>query len=229
MARAVRKVSRATTKDQKKESKINKKLIIIIMSIVLVIGIGLGVGLGVYFGTKTEDTYVSDKIYFNEPVSIDATHSVTFNKENHQAIKRYLDSGNYAEDMFIFVYDGSAFYADEKDVDHYNKDYEELIQRLAHLQYTIDEAKASGKNVELYVVDVAVDNYVNVDILLDSTFGSLYSDEEALYEPAFIYFKSGEYKQKVEIEEKEHIISTANWADVLSSSILYAMNYIKTL
>ncbi|MDE5545867.1 MAG: hypothetical protein K2I88_00225 [Anaeroplasmataceae bacterium] len=234
MARAVRKVSRATTKDQKKESKINKKWLIIILSIVLVIGIGLGVGLGVYFGTKKDNTYVSDKVYFNEEVLVDNENKIKFNKENYQTIVRHLDRGDNAEDIFIFVYDGKAYYADEKDEDHYNKDYAELITRLAQLQLEVDKAKAKGVSVELYVVDVSVDSATNVSILMDSTFGGLYSEDALSYEPAFIYIKDGKYQQKIEYEDEEtgkqsHIISTKSWTDVFNSSIRYAMNYLKTL
>ncbi|MDE6656723.1 MAG: hypothetical protein K2J85_07015 [Anaeroplasmataceae bacterium] len=234
MARAVRKVSRATTKNQKKESKINKKWLIIILSVVLVIGIGLGVGLGVYFSNQEEEKYVSDKVYFNEEISVDDEHKVSFNKENYQAIVRYLDRGNYAEDIFIFVYDGKAFYADELDEDNYNEDYVKLITRVAQLQYEVDKAKEKGISIELYIVDVSVDSNTNVDIFSDSNFGGLYTDDRLSYEPAFIYIKSGDYQQKVEYEDESgvkqsHTISTASWTDVLSSSIRYAMNYINTL
>lgn len=234
MARAVRKVSRATTKDQKKESNINKKWIILIVSLILIIGIGLGVGLGVYYGTKKDNTYVSDKVYFNEEVLVDAENKIRFNKENYQSIVRYLNRGDNAEDILIFVYDGNAYYADEKDEEHYNKDYVELITRLAQLQLEVDRAKAKGVSIELYIVDVAVDNSVNSDILFDSAFGGFYSDDAANYNPAFIYLKDGKYQQKVEYEDSEngkqsHIISTSSWTDVLNSSIRYAMNYIKTL
>lgn len=234
MARAVRKVSRATTKDQKKESRINKKWLIISLSIVLAILIGVGVGLGVYFGTKKDNTYVSDKIYFNEEVLVDGESKIKFNKENYQAIVRYLDRGNNAEEIFIFVYDGSAYYADEKDEDNYKKIYAELITRMAHLQLEVDRAKAKGVSIELYVVDVSVDYAVNADILTDSKFGGLYANEEMNYEPAFIYLKDGKYQEKVEYEDADgnkqsHIISEKNIDSVYNSSIYYAMNYIKTL
>lgn len=238
MARSVRKVSRVTTKDQKKERKLNKKFLIILCSICLVIGIALGVGLGVYYGTKTDDTtYVSDKVYFNEPTKDTTGHEVVFNKDNYQSIKRYIKDGikdkegnkNNLEDIFIFVYDGSAFFADEKDENNYNEDYVKLITRLADLQYHVDQAKAAGVMLELYVVDVSVDSETNVDILMDSQFGSFYSEDEEYYNPAFIYIKGDQFKSKVEYEEESHTISTSDWKDVLSSSILYAINYIDYL
>ncbi len=237
MARSVRKVSRVTTKDQQKERKLNKKILIIICAVLLV-AIGLGVGLGVYFGTKGNDsTYVSDKIYFNEPTKDTAGHEVVFNKDNYQSIKRYIKDGikdkdgnkNNLEDIFIFVYDGSAFFADEKDENNYNENYVKLITRLADLQYQVDQAKAAGLLLELYVVDVSVDLETNVDILMDSSFGSFYSDDEEFYEPAFIYIKGDQFKSKVEYNEESHTISTSDWEDVLSSSILYAINYIEYL
>ncbi|MDE6408396.1 MAG: hypothetical protein K2K50_07330, partial [Anaeroplasmataceae bacterium] len=176
----------------------------------------------------------SNKVYFNEEVLVDNENKIKFNKENYQAIVRHLDRGDNAEEIFIFVYDGKAFYADEEDEKNYNKDYVELITRLAQLQLEVDKAKAKGVSIELYVVDVAVDNATNADILMDSVFGRLYSDDALNYEPAFIYIKDGKYQQKVEYEDADagkqsHIISTSSWTDVLNSSIRYAMNYIKTL
>lgn len=233
LARAVRKVSRTTTRNQKKESRINKKWLIICLSAILLIGIGLGVGLGIYFGTKGESTYVSDKVYFNEEVTVN-NEKVTFNKENYQSILRYLDKGNNQEAIFIFVYDGNAFYADEKDEDNYDKDYVVLINRLAQLQLEVNKAKAKGASIELYVIDVAVDSAVNAGIFSDSTFGGLISDDQVTYEPAFIYLKDGKYQQKIEYEtdlnnKESHTISTATWTDISSSSIKYAINYIQTL
>lgn len=233
MARSVRKVSRVNTKNQKKESKFNKKLLIIIVSVVLLICIGLGVGLGIYFGTKTDDTYVSDKIYFNEETRDTEGHIVTFNKDNYLAIERYIKNGDI-ENVFIFVYDGNAFYADEKDEDHYNEDYVKLITRLADLQYTVNQAKDRGVDLEFYIVDVAVNNSTNAGILYDSQFGSLLTEDQSSYEPAFIYIKGEQFQQKVEYEDENgnkqsHTISTSSWTEVLNSSILYAINYIKTL
>lgn len=229
MARSVRKVSRAKTRDQKKESRINKKWLIIICSVLLVIAVGLGVGLGLYYGNKKDDTYVSDKIYFNEEVSIDENHKVSFNKDNYQTIVRHMDKGDLEEEVFIFVYDGNAFYADEKDEEHYNKDYVELITRIAQLQYNVDQAKAAGINIEFYIVDVAVDSATNVGIFSDSNFGSFYSEDMLNYEPAFIYMKNQTYQQKIEYGDESHIISTKSWTDVLNSSIRYAINYIESL
>ncbi len=233
MARSVRKVSRANTKNQKKENKLNKKWLIAIVTIVVLIGIGLGVGLGVYFGMKDDDTYVSDKIYFNEETLDNAGHTVKFNKENYMAIDRYINNGNI-ENIFIFTYDGNAFYADEKDEDNYNEDYAKLITRLADLQYSVDQAKQRGVDLELYVVDVTVNSATNSGILYDDLFGSLLSEDQSSYEPAFIYMKGDQFQSKVEYEDEDgikqsHKISTSSWTEVLNSSILYAINYIKTL
>ena len=82
LARSVRKVSRSNTKNQKKEYKFNKKLFIIILTVVVLIGVGLGVGLGIYYGTKEDEAYVSDKIYFHEETKDTEGHTVKFNKEN---------------------------------------------------------------------------------------------------------------------------------------------------
>ncbi len=233
LARSVRKVSRSNTNNQKKEYKFNKKLFIIILTVVVLIGVGLGVGLGIYYGTKEDEAYVSDKIYFHEETKDTEGHTVKFNKENYLSIERYIKNGDI-ENTFIFVYDGNAFYADEKDEDNYNEDYVKLITRLADLQYTVDQAKDRGVDLELYVVDATVNSSTNAGILYDSQFGALLSEDQASYEPAFIYVKGEQFQQKVEYKDENgttqsHIISTSSWTEVLNSSILYAINYIKTL
>ena len=223
MARAVRKVSRTSTKNQKKESSINKKWIIII-SAILVVLIGLGVGLGVYFGTRTEEVYVSDKIYFTEATkTTDGEHEVEFTKENYQTISRYIKKGNDINHIFIFTYNGSAFYADEEDEDNYNEDYVTLITRLADLQYQVDLAKKSGVIIDFYIVDTSVDNQVNSGILTDATYGNLGSSSVA-----FIYLHEGEFMDKLEDTDKS-MISTSDLNDILSTTINNAINYIKSL
>lgn len=229
LARAVRKVSRANTKAQKKDKKLSKKWIISIVSVVLLICIGVGVGLGVYYTNQPEEAYISDKIYFSEPIKDTNGNEVTFNKENYQAIQRYIDKGTISEHTFIFVYDGSAYYADEQDEDTYNKDYVELMTRLADLQYTVNTAKAAGQSVELYVVDVHVDSAVNAGILSDSSFGSLVSEDKVSYEPAFIYIEGDQFKAEVEYDGQTHKISTSVWTDVFNSSIRFAINFINSL
>ena len=70
MARAVRKVSRVSTKNQKKEG-LNKKLIAIISAIVVVL-LGVAVGLIVYFTTQNEE-YVSFAKTIIIPSNIDVS------------------------------------------------------------------------------------------------------------------------------------------------------------
>lgn len=232
MARAVRKVSRTSTKNQKKESSFNLKWFIITLVAVLVIG--LGVGLGVYFGTRGEEEYVSDKIYF-----VDATktsngeNEVTFTKENYQTIVRYINSGNNIDNIFIFTYDGNAFYADPEDADNYNEDYDTLITRLADLQYAVNQAKEKGVIIDLYIVDVSVDSSVNVGIVSDSDFGALNSGSGDIYSPTFIYMSEGDFKSDVTYTldgtEVTRPVSTGDWEEILSSSIGYAINFINSL
>ncbi len=233
MARAVRKVSRANTKDQRKERKISKKWLITIISTVVLLVVGLGVGLGLYYGLNKDNTYVSDKIYFNEPTLDSNGNEVTFNKENYQAISRYINSGDGHENIFIFVYDGSAFYADEKDEDNFQSEYVELIKRVADFQYNVNQAKARGVDIEFYIVDVHVDNATNAGILSDPLYGSLYSEDSLSYPPAFIYVKGDQFQEKVEYEEdgkmQSYIVSTKSWTDVYNSSIRFAINYINSL
>ncbi|HIT50438.1 MAG TPA: hypothetical protein IAD46_05365 [Candidatus Pelethenecus faecipullorum] len=232
MARAVRKVSRASTKNQKKETKLSKNAVIAIIVTIALIVIGLSVGLGLYFGLKADDDYVSDKIYFTDPVLTTDGKEVTFVKENYQTLKRYIDEDK-VEHMFVFAYDGSAFYADEKDEDHYNKDYTTLITRLADLQYEINEAKQRGVNIELFIVDVDVDSSVNEGILSDELFGALCSESQDTYTPVFCYNQEGEYKSTVTIQQdgssRERTISTSMMVEIISTTIPNSILYIDGL
>ena len=132
MARAVRKVSRVSTKNQKKEG-LNKKLIAIISAIVVVL-LGVAVGLIVYFTTQEDEAYVSEKVYFIEETygTNQEAGKVTFVKENYYSIVRKIENEEINEHVFIFAYDGSAFFADELDEENYElygKDYETLMTR----------------------------------------------------------------------------------------------------
>lgn len=223
MARAVRKVLRTSTKNQKKEHFIKKKWIIIIACVVLVL-IGVGVGLGVYFGTRTEEVYQSDKVYFIDTAKTsDGQNEVTFNKENYQTLCRILEKQNDIDNIFIFTYDGSAFYGDEKDEDNYNEDYDTLIARLADLQYEVNQAKERGIIVDLYIVDTDVDGQINAGIYTDSVFGSLSSSNGA---PTFIYLFEGDFKDKLEDVDKS-MISTNDMNEILNTTINNAINYLK--
>ncbi len=230
MARSVRKVSRVNTKNQKKENRINKKWLTVIISCIVLVLIGLGVGLGVYYGTKdNEEVYVSEKVYFNETTKTsNGQNEVTFNKDNYQALKRYIDEGNI-EHMFVFMYDGSAFYADKEDEDHYDEEYSKLITRIADLQYAVNEAKAKEVNIELYVVDVHVDKGINSGIFSDELFGALQTDDSEGYTPALVYLNDGKYKEELEYEDTKYNMEVSDWKDINTSTILYATNYIATL
>lgn len=228
MARTVRKVSRTSTKNQQKESKLSKKWWIVIASTVGAVVLGLAIFLIVYFATQ-EDEYISDKVYFNEVVENSNGNEVSFIKDNYQTLIRYIEAEKY-DHLLVFAYDGNAFYADEE-ADNYNEEYDNLITYLADLQYEVNVAKENGVNIELFIVDVSIDNYSNVDILLDTTyFGGLYSSEQTIYTPALIYNQEGEFMSDVEIDEKSYIISTAAEKTILSPSFINnAINYIKTL
>ena len=172
MARAVRKVSRVSTKNQKKEG-LNKKLIAIISAIVVVL-LGVAVGLIVYFTTQEEE-YVSEKVYFVEETygTNQEAGSVTFVKENYYNIVRQIENEKINEHVFIFAYDGSAFFADSEDEENYElygKDYETLITRVADLQLAVNAATAIEKGIDvvLYIVDVNVDNGVNAALMTDA-------------------------------------------------------------
>lgn len=228
MARSVRKVSRASTKNQQKERKLSKKWWIVIASSIAAVVVGVTVGLIVYFATQEEE-YVSDVVYFAEPVKSTSGTEVDFIKENHQTLVRYLKAETL-EHMLVFAYDGAAFYADPLDEDVYNKQYTTLITRLADVQLKVNEAKAAGVNIELYVVDVNVDSRINVDIMYDTDyFGGLYSSNQTTFAPAFFYNLEGEFQTTVEIGGKDVTISTKSLDEILNSSIINTMNYINDL
>lgn len=228
MARSVRKVSRVSTKNQQKEKILSKKWWIIISSVIAAIIIGVGVGLGIYYATLEEE-YVSDKIYFAEPVEISEGVEVEFTKENYQSLVRYLKAEK-VEHLLVFVYDGAAFYGDSLDEENYDKRYTTIVERLANLQAEVNSAKAAGISIELYIVDVNVDSRVNADIMYDSTyFGGLYTESQETFQPAFIYNHEGEYQSTVEISERDMTISTSSLDTILNSSISNAINYIKSL
>ena len=226
LARTVRKVSRASTKNQQKE-KLSKKWWIVIASAIAAIVIGVTVGLIVYYATLEEE-YVSDVTYFNEPVENSHGVEVEFTKENYQTLVRYLKAEK-VEHMLVFAYDGTAFYADEKD-EIINEKYTTIITRLADLQTEVNAAKEAGVSIELYIVDVNVDSKINADIMFDTDyFGGLYSSSQNQYSPAFFYNNEGEYQATVEINEKDMTISTGEFSTIYNSSIINAINYVKSL
>lgn len=230
MARSVRKVSRQSTKNQKKEINVNKKWLIAIVSIVILAVVGLGVGLGIYYGTKGNDeTYVSDKIYFVDPIKTSTGEEVSgFNKENYQALNRYISDeyGTTMEHRFIFVYDGANFYADEEDEDNYDEEYTKLCTRIADLQKAVNEAKAAGIDVELYIIDTNVDGGTNSEIKSDSNYGAL--GEETNY-PLFIYMHNNEYKETFEDKKNKISVGGDDWHDIIVSSIPYTLEYLNDL
>ena len=238
MARAVRKVSRVSTKNQKKEG-LNKKLIAIISAIVVVL-LGVAVGLIVYFTTQEEE-YVSEKVYFvEETYGTNQEASVTFVKENYYNIVRQIENEKINEHVFIFAYDGSAFFADSEDEENYElygKDYETLITRVADLQLAVNAAnKEKGIDVVLYIVDVNVDNGVNAALMTDAAnlhedgFSAFYSsaDESTVFEPAFFYLHEGEVKKNIDAESKK-LVSTNKMSTIMSTSIKNSINFLKSL
>lgn len=237
MARAVRKVSRVSTKNQKKEG-LNKKLIAIISAIVVVL-LGVAVGLIVYFTTQEEE-YVSEKVYFvEETYGTNQETSVTFVKENYYNIVRQIENEKINEHVFIFAYDGSAFFADSEDEENYElygKDYETLITRVADLQLAVNAAKEKGIDVVLYIVDVNVDNGVNAALMTDAAnlhedgFSAFYSsaDESTVFEPAFFYLHEGEVKKNIDAESKK-LVSTNKMSTIMSTSIKNSINFLKSL
>ena len=239
MARAVRKVSRVSTKNQKKEG-LNKKLIAIISAIVVVL-LGVAVGLIVYFTTQEDEAYVSEKVYFIEETygTNQEAGKVTFVKENYYSIVRKIENEEINEHVFIFAYDGSAFFADELDEENYElygKDYETLITRVADLQLAVNEAVAEGIDVVLYIVDVNVDNQVNAGLMTDAAglheegFGTFYTsyDESTKFEPALFYLFEGEVKKNIDADNKK-LVTTNKMSTIMSTSIKNSINFLKSL
>ena len=236
MARAVRKVSRVSTKNQKKEG-LNKKLIAIISAIVVVL-LGVAVGLIVYFTTQEDEAYVSDKVYFIEETygTNQEAGKVTFVKENYYSIVRQIENEEINEHVFIFAYDGSAFFADSLDEENYDNNYETLITRIADLQLAVNEAAANGIHVVLYIVDVNVDNKVNAGLMTDAAglhedgFGSFYTsyDESTTFEPALFYLYEGEVKKNIDADNKK-LVTANKISTILSTSIKNSINFLKSL
>ena len=234
MARAVRKVSRVSTKNQKKEG-LNKKLIAIISAIAAVVVIA-AVSLIVYFTTKEDEVYVSEKVYFvgeTYGTNKDAG-TVTFEKENYYNIVRKIQNQEIQEHVFIFAYDGSAFYADEEDEANYNKDYEKLIATIADLQLAINAL--NNTDVVLYVIDVNVNDRVNAALMTDAAnlhedgFAAFYSStEDTVFEPAFFYLHEGEVKKNFKIDGKKLLVSTSKMGTILSTSIYNTLNFLPTI
>ena len=241
MARAVRKVSRVSTKNQKKEG-LNKKLIAIISAIAVVI-LGVAVGLIVYFTTQN-DEYVSEKVYFIEETygTNESAGSVTFVKENYYNIVRKIENDEINEHVFIFAYDGNNFFADEEYVNQFEdaeynaqlkiyNEYVTLIKRVADLQIAINASKEAGVDVVLYIVDISVDNGVNAGVMLDSAhlneegFAPLYSSVEDNVEPAIFYLHEGVVKEKFENGK----LATTKSLSKIASAINNAVNVLKSL
>ena len=243
MARAVRKVSRVSTKNQKKEG-LNKNLIAIISAIALVV-LGVAVGLIVYFATQDEE-YVSEKVYFIEETygTNESAGSVTFVKENYYNIVRMVENDEINEHVFIFAYDGSKFYADEEYLDQFEdaeynaqlkiyNEYVTLIKRVADLQIAINAAKESGVDVVFYIVDINVDNRANAGVMTDAAklheegFSPLYLalDESTNVEPAIFYLNEGVVKEKFENGK----LATTKSLSKIASAINNAVNVLKSL
>ena len=243
MARAVRKVSRVSTKNQKKEG-LNKKLMAIITSIAVVV-LGVAVGLIVYFTTQDEE-YVSEKVYFIEETygTNQDAGTVTFVKENYYNIVRMIENEEINEHVFIFAYDGSSFYADMEYVEQFEdaqynaqlkvyNEYTTLIKRVADLQIAINAAVKNGVDVVLYIVDVNVDNGANAGVMTDAAklhengFSPLYLslDESINVEPAIFYLNEGVVKEKFENGK----LATTKSLSKVASAINNAVNVLKSL
>ena len=235
MARAVRKVSRVSTKNQKKEG-LNKKLIAIISAIVVVL-LGVAVGLIVYFTTQDEK-YVSEKVYFVEETygTKKDAGTVTFVKENYYSIVRKIKNEEINEHVFVFAYDGSAFYGDMEYVEQFEdaeynaqlkiyNEYTALITRVADLQLAVNAAAAAGHDVVLYIVDVNVDNGANAGIMSDaanlheSGFSAFYSSSDSTFEPAIFYLNEGVVKEKFENGKLASTSAMSKIASAINNSV----------
>ena len=247
MARAVRKVSRVSTKNQKKEG-LNKKLIAIISAIAVVI-IGVAVGLIVYFTTQEEELYVSEKVYFVEETygTKQDKGSVTFAKESYFNIVRRIQKDDIQnpieEHVFIFAYDGSQFYGDMEYVEQFEDDeyktqleiyneYTKLITYVADLQIAVNEAVSKGHEVALYVIDISVDNGVNAGVMLDSAdlhekdFAPLYSSVDGEVEPALFYLHEGVVKGRY---DDKSVATAKTVRTLLSIAIPNAIRHLVNL
>ena len=169
----------------------SKKFWILCSSILVVlIAAGVTIGLVLYFNNKTD----SKKDYFR------TCEEVEFKYASYDGVANYADpefnnpqGGDLTIDyIFVLVYNSSSFYPSKSDdEDNYNEEDKELLNRMINLQKTVNEAKKSGKDVELFIVDT---NYSwNVNAYTESLFGSLYSDDSSAFSPMLVYIENGEY------------------------------------
>jgi hypothetical protein len=227
LAKVVRKVS--NKKLAKKGNKAGKIIAIVLSSVVLVVG----AILGIYFGFYHEDsTTVESNDYF---ITLETTNGdeVEFVKGSYRGIENYIDDNNefFKEYVIVFAYNPDTFnpYGDEENDVDANEQHLALMTKIADLQYEVNQAKARGVKIDLFIVDLTIGS--NSEIASDSNFGAFYSDsiEPEAMEPMFALVEAGEYKAQVEINSKKLQVSTKEVSEMNSTTVQNAINYVKTL
>ena len=173
----------------------SKKFWIICSSILAALIVaGVTIGLVIYFMNKKNEESID---YFRK------TDAVEFQYASYDGIANYANpefndpqtGKNIKKDhIFVLVYDSSNFYPSKSDDEtNYNEEDENLLTRMIDLQKAVNEAKNSGKDVELYIVDTKYS--WNVNAYTQKLFGGLYSDDSSSFSPMLVYIENGEYKE----------------------------------
>jgi hypothetical protein len=188
LARVVRKVSNKNLANANKNKKFNKWFIAGIITGV-VVAIAVAIILWVTLGDDKEEAKVD---YFDtySLVEGDKTTEVEFTKANYNALVNMMNDNypGYVDGIIIVLAYNSESFAPE-----FNKNNEpdneeaKLLKYMADLQVLVNEAKAAGQKVELYIVDITVSES-DWAIMSDSSFGgtsSVTAENLALVQPLF--------------------------------------------
>jgi hypothetical protein len=183
LARVVRKVSNKNLANANKNKKVNKWVIGGIIA-GLVIAIAVAVILWVTLGGNEESNKVD---YFETYTFAETEKTVEFTKANYNGVLNILDENyvGYVDEgtTIVFAYNSNTFDPEN------NKDHNKLLEYIADVQLKVDEAKAKGIKVELYIVDITISDS-DWAIMGDPTFGgatSVTGENLASVQPLLAY------------------------------------------
>ena len=189
MARVVRKVSNKNLANANKNKKVNKWLIGGITAGV-VVAIAVAIILWVTLGGN-DDTNKID--YFDTYTFAETEKTVEFTKANYDGLKNVLNDEyvGYVDEgvTIVFAYNSDSFNPENEDDTETAKLHAKVLEYIADLQAKVDEAKALGVKVELYIVDISVSES-DWAIMSDSTFGgstSVTAENVNYVEPLLAY------------------------------------------
>ena len=217
MARVVRKVSNKNLANANKNKKVNKWLIGGI-SAGVVVAIAVAIILWVVLGGNDESEKVD---YFNTYTYVEEGNSydLTFTKANYNGLLNVLDENypSYVDEgiTIVFAYNSNNFDPENEDDTQTAKAQKELLNRIAHIQLTVDQAKELGIKVELYIVDISISDS-DWAIMNDPTFGgntSVTGDNVNYVEPLLAYIDNGS-KDKLVKDFSNYNTSTITYTSV---------------